>query len=236
MKSLTRYLDNPFANDDLALDDLLAFTTDHLGRLRSRNADGQNDALVGPLESALAGLTAAMGQDGTRLGQRKARKHVKRHFRREVLPPGLKRVEGGIVAYLEGAAEVLKKAFPHGRRLFHRCADDLLRAHLATVRAVVLEHAAELPPAVPELVQDLVTQWQAVYAGSESSSGVKSAAEEALRQARAAVARVLFENLLRLGLRHPGRPERLAEYMQESLLRPPRRRRARPDAALGLGG
>lgn len=75
---------------------------------------------------------------------------------------------------------------------------------------MVLEYAAELPPTLPELAQGLVTQWQEVYAGSESSSGVKAAAAEAVRQARAAVVRVLFENLLRLGLRYPGQTERLA--------------------------
>lgn len=199
--------------------ELMAFTTDHLGRLRVRNGAGEFAEPVAALEAALAGLNAASVQDFSNLGVRKARKRAKRDFRRKVLPGALEKVDVAVLAFLEGGRAVRQRAFPQGRTIFRRCADDHLRAHLRVMDAVVQEHAAALPVVIVELSASLLEQWQEIYTGSESSTGAKAAAEAAQRQARAVLQGVLFDNLLLLARRHAREPEKLADYMQESLLR-----------------
>lgn len=210
--------------------ELMAFTTDHLGRLRVRNGAGEFAEPVAALEAALAGLNAASVQDFSNLGVRKARKRAKRDFRRKLLPPELERVAASLVAWVEGGRAARQRAFPHGRTIFRRCADDQLRAHLRVMDAVVQEHAAALPVVIVELSASLLAQWQEIYSGSESSTGAKAAAEAAQRQARAVLQGVLFDNLLLLARRHAREPEKLADYMQESLLRDRARRVRKGDA------
>ncbi len=230
MRILARYFDNPFDDPGISLAELLAFSTDHLGRLRARNAQGEFAEPVAALESALAGLNEASMQDFSNLGLRKARKRAKRDFRRKLLPGALEKVDVAVLAFLEGGRNVRQRAFPQGRTIFRTCADDHLRAHLRVMDEVVQEHAAALPPAIVELSAGLLAQWQEIYSGSESSTGAKAAAEVAQRQARAVLQGVLFDNLLLLARRHAREPDRLADYMQESLLRD-RVRRVRKGAA-----
>lgn len=214
--------------------ELMAFSTDHLGRLRARNGAGEFAEPVAALESALAGLNASMVNDLSNLGLRVASKRMKRDFRRKVLPGELERVAASLVAWVEGGRSARQRAFPQGRTIFRTCADDHLRAHLRVVDEVVREHAAALPLVIVELSAGLLAQWQVIYSGSESSTGAKAAAEVAQREARAVLQGVLFDNLLLLARRYAREPGRLADFMQESLLRDRVRRVRRGEAGPGV--
>ena len=109
-----------------------------------------------------------------------------------------------------------------------------MRAHLRVVDEVVREHAAALPLVIVELSAGLLAQWQVIYSGSESSTGAKAAAEVAQRAARAVLQGVLFDNLLLLARRYAREPGRLADFMQESLLRDRVRRVRRGEAGPGV--
>ena len=231
MRKLTRYFDNPFDAPSISLAELMAFSTDHLGRLRAHNKDGSWDeriaATVGALEEARAGFT----QDQSQLGRRKGAKSRKEAFR-AALPAAVARIYSGVLVAFGAEAPQLAQCFPRGRKIFSDCRDDQLTILLEALRRVVQSLEAELMAVLgAEMGAALVAratalkeEWQSVYAASESASGAKSATQAEKRRSRQALQLALYVNLAVLMQRYPGQPEKLRIYMQQHLLENPKRR------------
>ena len=67
----------------------------------------------------------------------------------------------------------------------------------------------------------LLTAWQGIFAQSESSGGAATTSQEAKKLARENRQLMLFLNLLKLAEMWARQPEKLALYMQQSLLEDP---------------
>lgn len=217
MKNLSALLKNPFADAHIGLDKLLAFTTDHVERLKANNAGGQWSTRIAATEAALAGVNGTFVADQSKLGQRKGSKQTKRSFRR-ALRGRVAPLHVAVMAKFGEDAPELSAIFPGGRQGLARCADDVLESKLSALVTAVTAHAAELDAAVLPAAQTLLAEWQAVYQASEASTGAKASAEVARRAARSVLARELFLNLLALAQAFPDEPEKLALYLQQSLL------------------
>ncbi len=224
MRALSRFLLNPFDDPSISLERLEAFGTDHHQRLIANNRDGVFDERIAATGAALAALDGGVTAHLTQLGVRKSRKQSKARFRRD-LRARTARVEAGLTGVFGPRSPEVRRAFPHGRRIFNRCPDDLLRVHLTTMHNAVTAHAAELPAYVAELSAATLAEWSAVYSESESASGAKAATEEQRRAARAALVREFFITLAFLISLFPGQPEKLPLYMQQHLLEKPSPRR-----------
>lgn len=217
MLSLDIYLKNPFTDGRYGIDRLLAFTTDHLERLRAANLGG---AWPGRIAATAAALAAFNGQEvahSSSLGERKTSKRALREFRR-----ALGERVGALhlalqVKYGPRAAE-LKTFFPKGRTAFARCPDDLLEPLLKALAAAIAERPAELGPELAATAAGLVADWQPLHATSMAATGAKKTAEFERRGARVALERELYLNLLALAQEFPEQPEKLPAYMHQSLL------------------
>ncbi len=233
MNDLELYLKNPFANRHVGLGKLLSFTRDHLGRLTAAEPGDVWPARIAATQAALAAVNSGDVSNDTHLGERKAQAMTKRAFRR-ALPKRVAAIHVAFMArYGEHAAEI-SEGFPHGRTGFRRCRDVMLEDYLAVLSAAVSARAAELGPEVVAQAAALVTEWQPVHDASASAAANKSATEDARRQARSALERELFLNLLALAQQFPGQPEALGRFMECSLLtrkRPRRSARVEAEAA-----
>ncbi len=235
MITLNRFLVNPFDDRNISLDELVAFATDHLQRMIANNPGGVFDARIAATQAALTVLGQGTTNDLIKLGLRKAGKLVKRQFRAS-LSGRLIRIYGTVVGALGGRHAGVVECFPLGRRIFTRCPDDLLAGHLRHLRDALAERQADLGTAVADEAESMLGTWTVLHEASEASTGEKVATEEGRRQARAAVQRELFRNLLTLALHlteepENNEPDRLSLYMQPHWLRD--RKRRKPEAVGG---
>ena len=225
MLSLAIFFRNPFAGRQYGIGRLLAFTTDHLGRLRAASLGGVWPARIAATAAALAVFNGRDVSHGSSLGERKTSKAALRAFRR-ALPERLGALYVALQMKYGARSPQLKTFFPRGRTYFARCKDDVLEPSLKALAAEVSERAVELGPAVVALASSLVSDWQPVYAASEACSSAQSMAEYNRRGARAALVRELYLNLLVLAQEYPDQPEKLGSFMQQSFLTQKRRRAA----------
>ena len=222
MASLEIFFRNPFADEHIGQAQLLAYTTDHLERLKAAALPGFA-ARIAATEAALVAYQASSVADLSKLGQRKGRKQTKASFRRG-LGARLGKIQGAVMAVFGVQAPVLQEIFPAGRRGFTKCADDLLAARLKGLAEILTAHAPELAAAAVADGAALQSEWLAIYTVSEAATGEKSATEAGQRAARTALQRELLLNVLSLALLYPGDASQLGKFTQESLLRKKRRK------------
>jgi hypothetical protein len=219
MRDLSRFLENPFDDQSIGVVKLLAFTTDHEQRMTANNAGGELTARLTATASARTLLEEMRSDDQTQLGLRKARKQAKNAYR-ETLPGKVGMVMSAVEArYGEDAPEVVE-CVPQGRSVFSSSADDGLAAHLQTLIDAVTAHQADLGAPLVTQATALLTGWNTVFAASESSTGEKTSTEAEKRLARENLQLMLFLNLLKFAEMFARQPEKLALYMQQSLLEP----------------
>lgn len=218
MRSLDSFLQNPFDDKGISMAELIAFSTDHLQRMIANNPGGELTARIAATTSALGQVEDCVTDDQGRLGIRMARKQAKSDYRRDVIPPGVERVEAGFIAALGADSPVLLEALPKGRNIFNTCRDDEVEMHLQTLLNAVTTHSASLAPATVTLATDLKNNWATIHAASEDSSGSKTTTEEGKRQARQNLQLMLYLNLVKLMEMFPRQPEKLSLHMQQHLL------------------
>ncbi len=217
MIDLHRFLANPFDDPDISMDELLAFTTDHLQRLTGNNPGGIYTARLTATNTALAVVNSAFADDQSKLGLRKARKQAKDAFRKTLLK-SIGKLAGAVEAKFGEGSPEFTECFPQGRTVFSKCSDDQLANYLQTIITGVTLHVAQLGAPVVTDATALLTGWNAVYSGSESSTGAKTTTQAAKAAARAALQLELFKNLLTIALNNPRQPDQFDMYMQQSLL------------------
>lgn len=217
MIDLHRFLENPFDDSGISIDELLAFTTDQQQRFIANNPGAVFTARIAATATALTGVSNAFTDDQTKLGLRKARKQAKDAFR-ETLPENVAKIYGVITSKFGTKGPEVAECFPQGRKVFSDATDDLITNHLQTLINGVAAHTAQLGAPVVTDATALLTAWTAVYTTSESSGGAKATTQAAKNAARAALQLELFKNLLTLALTFPRQPAQLDVYMQQALL------------------
>jgi len=220
MRRLTYYLENPFDDPNISIDELLAFTTDHLQRMIANNSGGELSPRITATTSSLGLVEDCVTDDETKLGLRKSRKMVKDTFRKH-LPENVAKIAAVVVAeYGPNAPEVVE-CCPRGRRIFGECRDDQVEGHLQTLVNGVTAHQADLGAQVVTNATALKDAWVAVHDASETTTGNKTATEQGKKMARDNLQLMLFLTLNKLMEMFPRQPEKLALYMQQSLLENP---------------
>jgi len=219
MRDLHHFIENPFDDPDISLPNLLAFTTDHIQRLINNNSTGDFTGRITATQSALGLVdTKAIG-NLSQLGVREGKKQTKNDHRK-TLPAGVAKIAGLVTGQYGDKAPELLECFPQGRNVFNNCRDDEVKEHLETLLAAVTAHQADLGAPTVAKAQALLDGWMTVYAESEASSGVKSAAEQSKNYARENLQLMLFLNLVKIGEVFARQPDKLDLYMQQSLLQP----------------
>ena len=220
MRTLASFLENPFDDDGISMNELIAFATDHLQRLIANNPNGELNDRIAPLTSSLATVEDCVTDDQGRLGLRKARKQSKDDFRLQI-PVDVKRIEAGFIAAFGADSPVLLEALPQGRTIFQTCRDDQVEVHLQTLLDAATTHQASLAPATLTQATTLKNNWVTIYQASEASTGSKTVTQEGKKLARENLQLMLYLNLLKLAEMFPRQPEKLALYLQQHLLENP---------------
>ena len=220
MRTLASFLENPFDDDGISMNELIAFATDHLQRLIANNPNGELNDRIAPLTSSLATVEDCVTDDQGRLGLRKARKQAKDDFRLQI-PVDVKRIEAGFIAAFGADSPVLLEALPQGRTIFQTCRDDQVEVHLQTLLDATTTHQASLAPATLTQATTLKNNWVTIYQASEASTGAKTTTQEGKKLARENLQLMLFLNLLKLAEMFPRQPEKLSLYMMQHLLENP---------------
>jgi hypothetical protein len=220
MRTLASFLENPFDDDGISMNELIAFATDHLQRLIANNPNGELNDRIAPLTSSLATVEDCVTDDQGRLGLRKARKQAKDDFRLQI-PVDVKRIEAGFIAAFGADSPVLLEALPQGRTIFQTCRDDQVEVHLQTLLDAATTHQASLAPATLTQATTLKNNWVTIYQASEASTGSKTVTQEGKKLARENLQLMLYLNLLKLAEMFPRQPEKLALYLQQHLLENP---------------
>jgi hypothetical protein len=224
MLRLDRFFINLFDDDDISLDELSAYTTDHLGRMIANNPGALLNTRINATTLAFTALENCANDDGVKLGLRKARVMLKDQFRRS-LPEQLGYIQGAIKSFFKAQSpEVLLECFPEGLTVFSQCRDDAVNNHLTELVTALTARSAPTGPMPANALGDaggLLSTWIAIYSASETSSAHKSSTEVEKRAARKALQLELFLNLLFLAAQFPNQPEKAADFMRQSLLQNP---------------
>ena len=221
------WLENPFDDPDISIDELLAFTTDHLQRMIANNGSGELTARITPTQSSLDLVIQRFNDDETKLALRKARKQAKDNFRAD-LPPKIGKLAVKVEdKYGERSPEFVE-CFPHGRSIFGSCPDDKLASHLQTLIDGVTAHQTDLGLQVVADATAIKTAWLAVYNPSEAATAAKAATQDEKKYARENLQLMLYLNLIKICEMHYREPEKLDTYMQISLLGYSKKKKAAP--------
>lgn len=220
MKTLSKYLENPFDDDGISMGELLAFSTDNLQRMIANNPANELDTRIAATSSSLTLVEDWVTDDAAKLGLRKARKLAKDTFR-ENLPATVARIEAGFISAYGKDSPILLEALPQGRNIFNTCRDDQVESNLQILVDAVTAHSADLAPAIVTLANSTLTNWVTTYNASEASTGNKTTTQDGKRLARENLQLMLFLNLLKLAEMWPRQPEKLSLYMMQHLLENP---------------
>lgn len=220
MRNLSRFLENPFDDIGIAVARLIAFTTDSLQRMIANNSGGELSTRITATTSALTQVTDCVTDDQTRLGIRMARKQSKADFR-AAIPAGVAKLVAAVTAEFGPDSPEVTECVPQGRSIFGTCQDDEVSGHLQTLINGITAHQAVLGATLVTKANALKTAWITVYNASETSSGAKTVSEQGKKMARENLQLMLFLNLTKLMEMFPRQPEKLALYMQQSLLEVP---------------
>ena len=217
MRNLSKMLENPFDDPNISMDELLAFTTDHLERMTANNSSGELTPRITATQSALDLVLQRFTDDQTKAGLRKARKMAKDNFR-AALPATMAKLAAVVSAKYGEKSPEYAECLPQGRTIFARASDDGLTAQIQTFINGVTNHQADLGAQVVTDATAVKTGWLAVYAPSESASAAKAATQDEKKYARENLQLMLYLNLNKICEMHPREPEKLATYMTQSLL------------------
>ena len=219
MFDLHKPFNNPFDDPGMGLNNLLAFTTDHQGRMTSNNTGGFLTLRLAATTTALASVNTAFQADLGKLGERKTSKQAKQDYR-ATLTDGAGKIMVTLQAKYGKTSGMLTTFFPQGLGKFNKVPDDQVTNVWTTLITELTAHSADVGAQTVTDATALKTGWLAVYAPSESASGAKDSAMEAKRAARQALQLELWRNWLTIALQFPRDPSKLDVYMQQSLLTP----------------
>jgi hypothetical protein len=214
-----KFLTNPLDDPHISMNDLIAFSEDHLARMIKNGSLAQITARIAATTTALTAVEDAFSDDKTGLKARIGRKTAKNAFR-DALPASIGKIYGAVLGKFGSNAPEMKDCFGTGRGIFTHCTDGALREELTSLVAGVTKYQTDLgQPAVTDATA-LLAAWNAVYQPSEESSAAKVTTIAAKNTARANLQLELFLNLLTIAQLFPRQPEKLDVFMQQSLLQP----------------
>lgn len=206
MIRLFRLLQNPFVRESVSFDELVSCATDSQQRFIANNPGAVFNTVINGLTVALATVASCASDDIVKLGLRKSAKEAKDTFRR-VLPEHLGTIQAKVAGHYGLKALQVKQVFPNGRDIFNTCKDDAVDEHLSAVIAgltpIVGPMGAVGTAALSE-ASGLLSNWLALYAASESSTGAKTSTEKEKRKAKENLAAKLHVALMAVATHYIG--------------------------------
>lgn len=165
MRTLATYARTPFDDPQISLNELTAFTIDHLDRMSANNPSGTDlTARIAATTAALGDLDAAFSADLTAMGVRKSQVQAKENYRADAI-----REAEGIVALVIGEvgsdSPIVTQFVPEGRTVFGKARDGELDNHFDRLVTAANDNQGELGALGPIILQrttDLRDGWTTI--------------------------------------------------------------------------
>lgn len=222
MFDLVRFFRNPFNDRRITLNQLVVFASMQLEHMVGSDVEAVLSERISATSAALVALQKTKAGNATKLALRKARVKVKETFR-SALPRHLVRIHGALVAAFGPDSAQVLECFPQGRSAFTTCTDQELDEQLLALKTGITPLAAQVGQAQVDAVAELVSSWSALIQQVISNSTRKRGVELARREARQALQRELFRNVLALAQHFLEDEEMARLYCPQYLLEHPRR-------------
>jgi hypothetical protein len=217
MLDLKRYLSNPFDSKEISIDELVAFTADHLGKLTGQNPGGVFNEAIAATDALFTALSGTISAEDTAGAIRQARTAATT-AKREAIFEKLSQLEGLIHARFPRTSATYVELLPGGLKEFREATLDALNGKLVALLARLAPYAATIGTADVAGLTTLQGEWATLRGEHVTKKGVSTDAAGNRREAADALREQLFDNLLAIARHEKGQPEKLGLYMQQSLL------------------
>lgn len=217
MMDLNRYLRNPFDDEKISIDELIAFTADHLGKLTGQNPGGAFDAAITATDALFTALSGTISAEDAAAAIRQARTAATA-AKREAIHEKLSQIEGLIHARYPRGSVTYVELLPGGLQEFRDAGLDGLNAKLVSLLARLEPHKASIGAADVAALAALQGEWATLRGEQVTKKGASTDAAAGRRAAADALRVQLFDNLLAIARHEKGQPENLSLYMRQSLL------------------
>ena len=174
--------------------------------------------LIVETDTAYQALGGEVNDEKVQTAIQKAGTAAKKEHR-EAIHATLTRHEGTLTGKLGCDSAEYLEFFPQGLSEYRRAREAELAGLLARLVTAATVHAPELADSMTELT----TQWTAVYGEAAAGRAETKDAAASRAEASGALRRQLHVNALSIVLAHVGEPERVKDFMEQSLLENRRR-------------
>lgn len=222
MMDLHRFFLNPFEDKVISIDELVAFTADHLARLSARNDGEAYNSMIAATAPAFEALSGHITDTATESALRKARTAATQATRAE-LHGALSALEALAHARLSRGSPAYLELFPGGLQAFREAPVDGLGTLLDALLANLENHKDTLGAADVEALSALAARWKTIRGEQLTTKAGAASAADQRRAASAALRRQLYQNLLTLALQANAGEETAREFFTQALLEDPSR-------------
>lgn len=214
---LSRFARNPFLDDEISRDEIVAFTADALPRIESQNSAGTYAGVIADLAPLFDALGGKLANESAAAGIRQARTQVTQERRGELIA-SIGKLEA--IAHVElsrGSAEYIE-VFPSGLSVFHEANLDELNDLVAGLLQRAARFEDRLGAARLAGVESARVAYAQVRGAQTSQKAAVGAVGDQRREADAALRDALFHALLAVADANRGRPERVKLFFSQNLL------------------
>jgi hypothetical protein len=217
MLDLNRYLRNPFDDERISIDELVAFTADHLGKLTGQNPGGLFNDAITATDALFTTLSGSVSSEATAGAIRQARTSAT-GAKRDAILEKLSQLEGLIHARFPRGSATYVELLPAGLGEFRNAGLDGFNTKLVSLLARLAPYAATIGAADVAALTTLQGEWATLRGEQLTKKGASTDAAATRREAADALRGQLFDNLLVIARLENGHPENIGLYMQQSLL------------------
>jgi len=201
--------------------DLLAFATDHRGKLNANNPGGKYDSLLAALAVAMTAFHESYRTEDREVNLRQEMTLMLAAARADALE--FVREAENILSYTyRNNPSVMEEFYPYGLGEYTHATQQEMYNLLSRFRDAVEQHGGDLPPGMPGEIAGLCQDYQAAYDAQKRQKGDVSGTRLASDLSREALEDQLMRNLYALASDNLRRPGMAAVYFDESIITPGR--------------
>lgn len=219
MQDFRNYFKNPFDTFRISDDNLRKFSQDHVQRLKANNSSGVYTTILEATEPLVSAFGKGINDEDIRRGIKKGNtlktNQVIRLFKKTMA-----RREGAVRnAFGEDSPEYLK-FFPNGLKQYTLANKNTINSLMVRMETLTAEHVAELGAAIAAEFADIRSNYELSRNSQLQAFGTMENLRTATATARQALVAQLCVNLLYIASKNVGHPDRLDDFMDQSIIRP----------------
>lgn len=220
MLNLKNFFKNHFDTDRISDDNLNKFGKDHVQRLTANNSGGDYTSILTPTVSLVSAFSAAINAEIVESGIQKGNtldvdKHID-NFQQLV-----RRREGLIHSVFGKDSSQYMAFFPLGLTEYNEATKANIEALMTRMKDRSIHYAAELGTAIGTEFTTILNNYVAQRDEQLLAFGQVEVLRTATATARAALVEQLGLNLLFIAGKNLGHPDRLDDFMDQSIIRRP---------------